>query len=629
MTSAVHIEESDKSASSEETSPSSELVIRPSAKAVKKRWHSKVRTGCDMCKKRRVKCDELKPACYKCTRKGLKCPGYNPPTIKLFELSDTPEFDTAGDKEAYNVFIERGSRIFAIANSRSMDLWVRTIPQLAYQYKAVRHAVIAMGTVQVRALQSEQFPVPQATLVHRARAMQQLYKSDPSELPVEVLACCALFLMILDVWTENGAGPEFHLTALFRLLHEHIAMLKNQGLAPSREVSEIFLPAIDWALVNSLTAVDNFPPPGSPVSPGYKLLLNPTISDSFTDYRGALNSLDAINKTTARYNIGHRQRGIEENISTALARFREQVSRLSSQCLLDPDSSRRNALYEAYLSANWRATKVMFESAEYPSESLFSPLHDADFQHIVVSMKIWLAGEATIPPKQRIPNLGIIPALFLVATKCRDSGLRHDAVELLHDAARSERGWDTCIASVIARSVINTEGMALTAGEPFVTGPDVDETLASIQAHRQRLYVSLAKVDLAPSEGVIRIRYWEQRLEPSGLQARRSVKVSIPYDSALGAGSPTFDILSSKVLRAYGYSGFILTAPEISCQCTTTDRRRSESAVHSWARGFVSYVVLSDVDDSDDEQVLDVTTGGSHHPGSRSSSGGFFHWRPI
>jgi hypothetical protein len=558
----------------------------------------------------------------------LKCPGYNPPTVKLFELSDTPEFDTAGDKVAYNVFIERGSRIFAIANSRSMDLWVRTIPQLAYQYKAVRHAVIAMGTVQVKALQSEQFPVPQATLVHRARAMQQLYKSDPSELPVEVLACCALFLMILDVWTENGAGPEFHLTALFRLLHEHMEMLKYQGLAPSREVSEIFMPAIDWALVNSLTAVDNFPPPGSPVSSEYKLLLNPTVADSFTDYRGALNSLDAINKTTARYNIGHRQRGIEENISTALARFREQVSRLSSRRLLDPDPQ-RNALYEAYLSANWRATKVMFESAEYPSESLFSPLHDADFQHIVFSMRIWLAGEATVPPKQRIPNLGIIPALFLVATKCRDPRLRRDAVQLLHDAARSERGWDTCIASVIARSVIDTEETALTASEPNVTGFNADGALKSAHVHRQRLYVSLAKVDLAPPEGVIRIRYWEQRLEPSGLQARRSVKVSIQYDSALGAGSPTFDILSSKVLRAYGYSGFILTAPNIPCQCTTTDRRGSESAVHSWARGFVSYVVLSDVDDGDNEQALNVTAGEAHHPGQRRSSGGFFHWRPV
>lgn len=36
----------------------------------------KVRTGCGTCKTRRVKCDEIKPTCYRCTRAGLVCAGY-------------------------------------------------------------------------------------------------------------------------------------------------------------------------------------------------------------------------------------------------------------------------------------------------------------------------------------------------------------------------------------------------------------------------------------------------------------------------------------------------------------------------------------------------------------------------
>ncbi|KAK7177803.1 Transcriptional regulatory protein moc3-like protein 4 [Paraphaeosphaeria sporulosa] len=39
----------------------------------------KVRTGCSVCKIRRVKCDETKPSCIKCTSTGRTCEGYAPP----------------------------------------------------------------------------------------------------------------------------------------------------------------------------------------------------------------------------------------------------------------------------------------------------------------------------------------------------------------------------------------------------------------------------------------------------------------------------------------------------------------------------------------------------------------------
>ncbi|EQL34205.1 hypothetical protein, variant [Blastomyces dermatitidis ATCC 26199] len=36
----------------------------------------KSRRGCGNCKKRRIKCDERTPQCYRCVRSGWKCPGY-------------------------------------------------------------------------------------------------------------------------------------------------------------------------------------------------------------------------------------------------------------------------------------------------------------------------------------------------------------------------------------------------------------------------------------------------------------------------------------------------------------------------------------------------------------------------
>ncbi|KAH7039720.1 uncharacterized protein B0I36DRAFT_378859 [Microdochium trichocladiopsis] len=38
--------------------------------------HSKTRSGCRVCKGKRLKCDETKPSCLNCVRRGIQCPGY-------------------------------------------------------------------------------------------------------------------------------------------------------------------------------------------------------------------------------------------------------------------------------------------------------------------------------------------------------------------------------------------------------------------------------------------------------------------------------------------------------------------------------------------------------------------------
>jgi len=52
-----------------------------------KRLMPKVKTGCSVCKKRRIKCDETKPHCHRCRRSGIGCPGYVPPKVWLFDFA--------------------------------------------------------------------------------------------------------------------------------------------------------------------------------------------------------------------------------------------------------------------------------------------------------------------------------------------------------------------------------------------------------------------------------------------------------------------------------------------------------------------------------------------------------------
>ena len=66
-------------------------VHKSRSKALKTRSkvrHSKTRTGCRTCKRRRVKCDEVQPACKRCIQGRRQCEGYEPPPKAwLFEPS--------------------------------------------------------------------------------------------------------------------------------------------------------------------------------------------------------------------------------------------------------------------------------------------------------------------------------------------------------------------------------------------------------------------------------------------------------------------------------------------------------------------------------------------------------------
>ncbi|EXU96582.1 Zn(2)-Cys(6) zinc finger domain protein [Metarhizium robertsii] len=64
--------------------------VGPDGQPVKRgrRSNPKVKTGCSNCKQRRIKCDELRPACTQCVRSNKVCTGYPPPPRSARPLAD-------------------------------------------------------------------------------------------------------------------------------------------------------------------------------------------------------------------------------------------------------------------------------------------------------------------------------------------------------------------------------------------------------------------------------------------------------------------------------------------------------------------------------------------------------------
>ncbi|KAF2498613.1 hypothetical protein BU16DRAFT_524701, partial [Lophium mytilinum] len=162
----------------EKTSSSSRSFVmggstKSSCRIKARRPNAKVRTGCETCKIRKIKCDEAKPHCLRCTSTGRKCDGYstspvgrsfvnfNQSTIKPFIRADKSLHSLAGSPEEsryLNYYFHRaGPRLSGNLDS---DLWMRIVLQFASVEPAIRHATMVISYLYERGMEQRQTACP-------------------------------------------------------------------------------------------------------------------------------------------------------------------------------------------------------------------------------------------------------------------------------------------------------------------------------------------------------------------------------------------------------------------------------------------------------------------------------------
>ncbi|PMD32001.1 hypothetical protein L207DRAFT_387679, partial [Hyaloscypha variabilis F] len=110
-----------------------------------RRAHSKTRTGCVVCKIRRVKCDEIKPDCKKCTSTGRKCEGYEkakPPRGQACNSST----NTSGLYMIVGLPMNtlHSRQLSHIPGHFEPHFWNHIILQSSHSFPAVQHALVAL-----------------------------------------------------------------------------------------------------------------------------------------------------------------------------------------------------------------------------------------------------------------------------------------------------------------------------------------------------------------------------------------------------------------------------------------------------------------------------------------------------
>ncbi|KUJ10192.1 uncharacterized protein LY89DRAFT_596894 [Mollisia scopiformis] len=96
-------------------------------------------------------------------------------------------------------------------------------------------------------------------------------------------------------------------------------------------------------------------------------------------------------------------------------------------------------------------------------------------------------------------DLGIVPPLFVVATKCRDRKLRRDAIRLLLSSPRREGMWDSILSGRVGQWIMDIEEQGLS----IWSGP-ATASAREIVPDEQRVMVKEILFDLQNREAMLR-----------------------------------------------------------------------------------------------------------------------------
>ncbi|KXJ92857.1 hypothetical protein Micbo1qcDRAFT_160695 [Microdochium bolleyi] len=544
----------------------------------------KVKTGCSNCKRRRIKCDEKRPACTQCVRSKKDCTGYPPParTSSLVSIQPRPLANIASS----NAPVVKGTRIqqkplpvfqqgtltppqsppeitllyhhpstmtfdnheglyFQLFREHTASelsgffdssFWTRSVLQECHSKDAVRYSVVALGALYKTLEKISESPpgspgsvcdpndnvgrhweVAFKNYSYAIKAMVTATSQDTASQKISLMA--TVLLACFDsfigdhrqaiVQIQNGLG-----------LLEKLRMDRRRAFLPRPEEP------VDQDLIQMFTRLAiqaksydmafHFPQPyvirltqnseGGPSSPSTEggspvSTSSPIIPDTFTSLREARLAWDGLcermmrfTETMFNYTQGSAPMGIlPESMKQYGLSFKGQIEAwaIAFEPLLTTRTAPARTSQEktgiAVLKMNQMMGQILFLMTFSDSEARFDAFNP--YFQAMVSLATEVIGDeerraaAKRCPDQRYcrhqathaesfgggdyaarhikpsfsADLGIIPPLFVVATKCRERRIRRSAIELLGSSSRREGMWDSDLSARIGAWVASIE----------------------------------------------------------------------------------------------------------------------------------------------------------------------------
>ncbi|KAI0893801.1 hypothetical protein F4806DRAFT_474461, partial [Annulohypoxylon nitens] len=450
----------------------------------------KVRTGCLTCKARKVKCDEAKPHCNRCINTGRACDGYvSKPTPGLLFHRPRQLFqsiDSASEGRALQFFCEKTAQF--LSGATDPYFWTHLVMQFSNFEPAVRHSVVAISSLYEQF--QDEFASPSdvqlrdnsLALQHYNAAIRELKTTDNQPL---VLLVCILFICIEFLQSNKEAAIQHCKHGIALLEHTNYSWAREHLVPVFRRLSIFpYFFGVGNADFPDLVSVDE------------------PLPAAFNTWADAQIAMDAIMSRTLKfvrggdvYRFGNlRYRGIppeqlreQEEIRYLLDRWHALFQGLDARSMLPatPVVEKYNlgmdfiqAMSRVILSIRYETCRIWLGIAFEANEICYD-LHLDRFRQVVDSC---LQVDAATPNASRTPvtkrnprfifEMGFTPILHFVATKCREFGIRLEALRLLKVlGVPRENLWEVDQMVAIGRRVIEIEhGVTLNdSGLPSTT----------------------------------------------------------------------------------------------------------------------------------------------------------------
>jgi len=469
-----------------------------------------------------VKCDEEKPACQRCRTRGFACEGYvivpsksqqtivlarpnllPKPVARAIEPPPRQFRGTTQDQRAFGFFCSVTAPILACHFDE--DFWDYFLLQMSQAESAVWHSVLALGNLHEQGSLDDE---DQRALQHRSglnhynKAIAHLTKStDPESQSAEVVLVSCIVFVCVEIVLGNIKKAMSHLQAGMQIIRSSVTpgslpnFYQSNGQLIKTNVVPIFehfngqsfiygrslMPAIE----KFLNRADDVPTTFSNCREAVAL----HTSLLSTAQQFAVTTLNPPNPASDEY---ARLLNEKHNLQQNIRRWSSAAQTLIQNSQLTKDE--RGKILQ--IQGSHKMASIWAFNAINTDEMSFDALvHDFDAVIRQCRLNLNKCSKFVEEPEvsrstKSLLRLQSISPLFVVATKCRNSTIRRQALTLLPRSPLNQGFWDSKKVVRVVERIIELEEQGLEdLRDP--TGLLVPSECARIQA----VSVNLEKTD--------------------------------------------------------------------------------------------------------------------------------------
>ncbi|KAB8360889.1 hypothetical protein FH972_024623 [Carpinus fangiana] len=463
---------------------------------------NRTRTGCVTCKNRHVKCDEAKPYCLRCAQSGRKCLGYDPPKAWIFEphpdttssslgTSSSPSGSASSNASSALIVSPHGGlplrepeepRMHQLlqrflnytVNSNALygnrELWTRLLPKLVHTEPALKHLGVALVSITTSHAQAVRLdgarPGPRDNLEYFSlvdRALKRIVGQKDQFNWSLILPCCLLLALCESLRTGTAFPALQHVKAGIRIAS---TWLEDPTKIPGdalewQEIAPVCMPLFASLArrASALGAPENLIESASWLQK--KRVDMSHVPPTLDDIHTASMCLDAITSFWVIPLMS--DESLEtfrdpKHVQVLLADFLEKYEQLVDRRMRHTPSPGETARL-SILRAGHTAAVIIVSCFPSDTESVFDDVTELFGEIVEIFQRLWknsLTQPLINSDSVKTPTGRIMP-LFLTATRCRDSNIRNQALQLLRAIDCTEAAWNSLVAHRIAETVISLE----------------------------------------------------------------------------------------------------------------------------------------------------------------------------